>query len=80
MIMEIGELWIYWRWTHIPEWMYARKYLWVRLAVNVGGKSFSKEFQNSDGHIPLQSSTQTTIAMWIIFGSGRNVYVIEEPF
>jgi hypothetical protein len=32
--------------------MYARQYLWVRLAINVGGKSFSKKNQNSDGHIP----------------------------
>jgi hypothetical protein len=22
----------------------------------------------------------TSVAMWIIFGSGRNVYVVEEPF
>jgi hypothetical protein len=43
--MEMGELWIYWRWTDIPEWMYARQYLWVRLAINVGGKSFSKNFK-----------------------------------
>jgi hypothetical protein len=42
MIMEMGELWIYWRWTHILEWMYARQYFCVRLAINVGGKSFSK--------------------------------------
>jgi hypothetical protein len=47
-----GGLWIYWRWTHIPEWNYARQYLWVRLAINVGGKSFSKKIQNSSGHIP----------------------------
>jgi hypothetical protein len=32
--------------------MYACQYLWVRLAINVSGKSFSKKFQNSDGHIP----------------------------
>jgi hypothetical protein len=52
MIMDMGELWMYWRWTHIPEWMYARQCLWLRLAINVGGKSFSKKFQNSAGHIP----------------------------
>jgi hypothetical protein len=40
-----GELRIYWRWTHIPEWIYARQYLWVRLAINVGGKSFLKNFK-----------------------------------
>jgi hypothetical protein len=28
----MGELWIYWRWTHILEWSYARQYYWVRLA------------------------------------------------
>jgi hypothetical protein len=39
MIMEMEELWIYW------QWMYARQYLWVRLAINVGGKSFSKNFK-----------------------------------
>jgi hypothetical protein len=36
---------IYWRWTHIPEWMYAHQYLWVRLAINVGGKSLSIFFK-----------------------------------
>jgi hypothetical protein len=36
---------IYWRWTHIPEWIYARQYSWVRLALNVGGKSFLKNFK-----------------------------------
>jgi hypothetical protein len=36
---------IYWRWTHNLEWMYARQYLWVRLAINVGGKSFSTNFK-----------------------------------
>jgi hypothetical protein len=40
--MEMGELWIYWWWTDILEWMYTRQYLWVTLAINVGGKSFSK--------------------------------------
>jgi hypothetical protein len=28
----MGELWIYQRWTNIPEWSYARQYYWVRLA------------------------------------------------
>jgi hypothetical protein len=32
--------------------MYAHQYLWVRLAINVGGKSFWIFFQNSSGHIP----------------------------
>jgi hypothetical protein len=52
MIMEMGELWIYWQWTHIPEWWYARQYFSVMLAINVGGKSFSKKIQDSNGHIP----------------------------
>jgi hypothetical protein len=47
-----GGLWIYGQWTNISEWMYARQYLWVRLTINMGGKSFLKNFQNSDGHIP----------------------------
>jgi hypothetical protein len=42
--MEWGELWIYWRWMHIPEWRYACQYFWVRLAINVGGKSFLNFF------------------------------------
>jgi hypothetical protein len=45
MIMDMGELWIYWWWTHISEWMYACQYLWVRLAINVGGKSFLKKIK-----------------------------------
>jgi hypothetical protein len=47
-----GGVRIHWQWMHIPEWMYARQYSWVRLAINVGGKSFLKKIQNSDGHIP----------------------------
>ncbi len=45
MIMEMWELWIYRWWTHIPEWRYARQYLWMRLAINVGGKLFLKNFK-----------------------------------
>jgi hypothetical protein len=48
----------------------------VRLANNVGSKSFSKKFQNTH---PLTKLNTIRVAMWIIFGSGRNVYVIEEP-
>jgi hypothetical protein len=49
-----GELWIYWRWTHIPQWRYARQYFWVRIAKSIfqGSKLFSKKIQNSIGHIP----------------------------
>jgi hypothetical protein len=55
LILDYGDggvVDIYWRWSHIPEWIYACQYLWVRLAINVGGKSFSIFFQKSDGHIP----------------------------
>jgi hypothetical protein len=52
MIMEMWELWIYQWWTHIPEWRYARQYFFVRLANNVGSKSFLKKFQNSIEHNP----------------------------
>jgi hypothetical protein len=45
MIMDQWELWIYRWWTHIPEWRYACQYFWVRLAINAGGKSFSKKFK-----------------------------------
>jgi hypothetical protein len=41
----MGELWIYWRWMHIPEWSYAHQYFWVTLANNVDNKSFSKKFK-----------------------------------
>jgi hypothetical protein len=33
-----GVVDIYWWWTHILEWMYPCQYLWMRLAINVGGK------------------------------------------
>jgi hypothetical protein len=79
MIMEMGKLWIYWQTMHILELRYACQYFWVRLSINVGVKSFLKKIQNSNGQIPSQSSTQIRVAMWIIFGSGRNVYVIEKP-
>jgi hypothetical protein len=29
---------------------------------------------------PLTKLNTATVAMWIIFGSGRNVYVVEETF
>jgi hypothetical protein len=29
---------------------------------------------------PLTKLNTTRVAMWIIFGSGGNVYVVEEPF
>jgi hypothetical protein len=51
MIMEMGELWIYQWWTHIPEWSYACQYYWVRLAKKIDGKSFLKKFKTHNGHL-----------------------------
>jgi hypothetical protein len=45
MIMEMGEVWMYRRWTRIPEWKYARQSFWVRPANHVGSKSFFKFFK-----------------------------------
>jgi hypothetical protein len=61
MIVDMSQLWIY-QWTHIPEWMYARQYFWVRLAINVGGKSFSKKNQNSNGHITKLNTNKSCYA------------------
>jgi hypothetical protein len=52
MIMEMGELLIYQRCTHILELSYARQYYWVRLANKLDGRSFSKNFKTDNGHIP----------------------------
>jgi hypothetical protein len=43
MIMEMGELWIYRRWTHISEWSYAHQYYWVRLAKKFGWQVIFKK-------------------------------------
>jgi hypothetical protein len=80
MIMEMWELWIYWRWTHILEWRYARQYFWVRLANNVGSKSFLNFFQNSIGHILNKAQQKQELLCGKIFGSDRNLYAIEKPF
>jgi hypothetical protein len=60
--------------------MYARQYLWVTLAINVGGKSFLIFFKKLRWTCPLTKLNKPGVAMWIIFGSGGNVYVVEEPF
>jgi hypothetical protein len=44
-----------------------------------GSKSFLKNSNLKWTH-PLTKLNTTRVAMWIIFGSGRNVYVVEEPF
>jgi hypothetical protein len=43
--MDKWELWIYQWCMHILQWRYARQYLWVRLAINVGYKSFLKKIK-----------------------------------
>jgi hypothetical protein len=53
MILEMGELWIYWRWTHISEWSYARQYYWVRLTKKFGWQIIFENFQNSKWTHPL---------------------------
>jgi hypothetical protein len=47
MIMEMGEFWIFQRWTHILEWSYARQYYWVRLAKKFGRQIIFEKCQNS---------------------------------
>jgi hypothetical protein len=47
---------------HILEWMYARQYLWVRLAINVGGKFVipgSKAKLNAHSMCAQESSLHT---------------------
>jgi hypothetical protein len=51
----------------------------VRLAINVGGKSFLKK-NKAQMDTSLKKATQTRVTIWKIFGSGRNVYVVEESF
>jgi hypothetical protein len=54
MNIKCGELWIYWWWTHIPEWTYACQYFLVRLATRFHeGKIDFKRFQNSKRTHPL---------------------------
>jgi hypothetical protein len=79
MIVDMWQLWIY-QWTHIPEWMYARQYFWVRLAINVGGKSFSKKIKTQMDTSLNKAQHKQELLCGKIFGFGRNVYVIDEPF
>jgi hypothetical protein len=51
--MEMGELWIYWRWMHILKWSYAHQYFWVRLVNNMGSKSFLKKKSKLKWTYPL---------------------------
>jgi hypothetical protein len=74
MIMEMGELWIYWKWTHILEWSYARQYF-----LDEASKLFLIFLKKHKWTYPLTNLNTTRVAMWIIFGSGRNVFAVEEP-
>jgi hypothetical protein len=53
MIMEMGELWIYWRWMYIPEWRYTRQSFWVRLENHVGSKSVLTKYSKLNWTRPL---------------------------
>jgi hypothetical protein len=50
----------------------------VRLAIFLGSRSFLIFFKLKWTH-PLTNLNTTRVAMWIIFDSDRNVYVVEEP-
>jgi hypothetical protein len=79
--MEMRELWIYRWWMHIPEWRYAHQYFWVRLANNVGSKSFLKKKFKTQLDTSLNKALhKQELLCGKIFGSNRNVYVVEEPF
>jgi hypothetical protein len=51
--MDMRELWIYQRWTHILEWRYARQSFLVRLANHMGSKSFLKKKSKLNWTHPL---------------------------
>jgi hypothetical protein len=76
-----GELWIYRRWTHIPEWSYACQNSWVRLANNLSGwQIIYEKFQNSKWTDPLtklntiKSCYVENIWLWL------ECVCVEEPF
>jgi hypothetical protein len=72
---------IYQRWMHISKWRYARQYFLVRLANNMGSKSFlKKKFKTQMDTSLNKAQHKQELLCGKIFGSGRNVYVIEEPF
>jgi hypothetical protein len=43
-------------------------------------KNHFEKFKTQEEHIPEQRSTRTRVSTWNIFGFGRNVYAVEEPF
>jgi hypothetical protein len=78
--MEMWELWRYRQWTHIPEWRCAYQYFCVRLANNMGSKLFLIFFKTQLDATLNKSQHKQELLCGKTFGSGRNVYVIEEPF
>jgi hypothetical protein len=80
MIMQMGELWIYRWWTHIPEWRYACQSFWVRLANHVDSQSFWKKIKTQLDTSLNKAQQKQELLCGKIFGVGRNVYVVEDPF
>jgi hypothetical protein len=79
--MEMGKLWIYRQSTHIPKWRYARQSFWVRLANHAGSKSSLIFFFKTQLDTSLNKAQhKQEMLCGKIFGSGRNVYVVEETF
>jgi hypothetical protein len=46
----------------------------------IGWQIIFQKFQNSQCTHPLAKLNITRVAIWIVFSSSRNVYVVEEPF
>jgi hypothetical protein len=65
---------------HILEWRYAHQSFWVRLANHVGSKSFLKKIKTQLDTSLNKAQHKQELLCGKIFGSGRNVYVVEEPF
>jgi hypothetical protein len=60
--------------------MFAHQSFWVRLANNVGSKSFLKKFKTQLNTSLNKAQHKQVLLCGKIFGSGRNVHVVEEPF
>jgi hypothetical protein len=61
--------------------MHTNIFFWMRLAnfFYWVANHFWKIFKTQMDTSLKKSSTKTRVVMWIIFDSGRNVYVIKEP-
>jgi hypothetical protein len=80
------ELWIYRWWTHISEWRYARQYFWVRLANNVGSKSFLIFFSKLNWTHPLTKLNMNKscyvekyLSLVRMYMSLRNLSIFIQP-